>query len=184
MSDNAFTPPPGGTSAAFGPPGLWLRARRVDDAEAVNAMASLPKFRHGTLRPPFPNVDATRAWLEKVGPDDLHIVAVLDDRVVGSAGLYRQGGRRRHVADFAIGVHDEAQGKGVGKSLIHALVDAADRWLDLHRLELTVFADNDGAIRLYRQFGFVEEGRLRDYAYRDGTYVDALFMGRIRPARA
>lgn len=183
MDQPAFAPPDGGTPAASGPPGLWLRARRLDDAAAMCAMASMPKFRHGTLRPPFPSVEGTRAWMEKGGPDDLHIVAMLADRLVGAASLIRQGGRRRHVADLAIGVHDEAQGIGVGSALMHALTDSADRWLDLHRIELTVFADNDGAVRLYRRFGFVEEGRLRDFAFRDGTYVDALFMGRIRTGR-
>ncbi|AUN30663.1 GNAT family N-acetyltransferase [Niveispirillum cyanobacteriorum] len=183
MSQPAFTPPPGGTAAAFGPPGLWLRARQLDDAAAMAAMASMPKFRHGTLRPPFPSVEGTRAWMEKGGADDLQVVAILEGKLVGSAGLFRLGGRRRHVADLAIGVHDDAQGMGVGKSLMHALIDAADRWLDLHRVELTVFADNDGAIRLYRHFGFVEEGRLRDYAFRDGVYIDALAMGRLRPKR-
>lgn len=181
MNQPAFAPPAGGTLAAFGPPGLWLRARRLDDAAAVCAMASLPKFRRGTLRPPFPSLEGTRAWMEKGGADDLQIVAFLDDRLVGSAGLSRLGGRRRHVADLAIGVHDEAQGIGVGKALMHALVDAADQWLDLHRIELTVFADNAPAVRLYRHFGFVEEGRLRDYAFRDGSYADALCMARIRP---
>lgn len=175
-----FTPPPGGTKAAFGPTGLWLRARRLDDAEAMCAMASGPKFRHGTLRPPFPDPAGTRAWMEKGGPDDLHIVTILDDALIGAASLLRQGGRRRHVADVAIGVHDDHQGRGIGAAMMHALIDSADRWLDLHRVELTVFADNDGAIRLYQRFGFVAEGRLRDYAYRDGRYVDALSMGRIR----
>lgn len=183
MDQPVFTPPPGGTRAASGPSGLWLRARRLDDAAAMCAMASMPKFRHGTLRPPFPSVEGTRAWMEKGGPDDLHIVAMLEDRLVGAASLIRQGGRRRHVADLAIGVHDEAQGLGVGTALMQALTDAADRWLDLHRIELTVFADNEGAVRLYQRSGFVEEGRLRDYAFRDGTYVDALFMGRIRAKR-
>lgn len=183
MVETSFTPPPGGTLAASGPPGLWLRARCLDDAAAMAAMASLPLFRHGTLRPPFPSVEGTRAWLEKGGPDDLHIVAILEERLVGAASLIRQGGRRRHVADLAIGVHDDVQGQGVGKAMLHALMDAADRWLDLHRVELTVFADNQGAVRLYSRFGFVEEGRLRDYAFRDGTYADALFMGRIRARR-
>jgi putative acetyltransferase len=33
---------------------------------------------------------------------------------------------------------------------------------------------------LYRKFGFVEEGLLHAYAYRDGAYVDALAMARLR----
>lgn len=62
-----------------------------------------------------------------------------------------------------------------------AAVELADRWLALHRLELEVYSDNDRGIGLYRRFGFVEEGRSRDDAWRDGAYVDALKMARISP---
>lgn len=62
------TPPPGCSAARLGPPGLWLRARRVEDADAMTAMTALPLVRHGTLRPPFPDPTATRAWLEKASP--------------------------------------------------------------------------------------------------------------------
>ena len=61
-----------------------------------------------------------------------------------------------------------------------AMVDLADNWLDLRRLELTVFADNEAGIALYTRFGFVQEGLLRCYAYRGGQDVDALAMARLR----
>ena len=62
-----------------------------------------------------------------------------------------------------------------------ALVDWADQWANLLRLELTVYTDNEHAIALYRRFGFVIEGTHRAYALRRGVYVDAHCMARLHP---
>ena len=51
------------------------------------------------------------------------------------------------------------------------------------RVELTVYADNDAAIGLYKKFGFSVEGLSPSYAMRDGELVDTLHMGRIRGER-
>ena len=59
------------------------------------------------------------------------------------------------------------------------LVDVADNWLNLRRLELTVYVDNEPAIRLYKKFGFEIEGTRRADAFRDGVYVDSYAMARL-----
>ncbi len=59
-------------------------------------------------------------------------------------------------------------------------MDLADRWLNLCRLELTVYTDNEPAIKLYRKFAFEVEGTLRKYSFREGVFVDAHMMARIR----
>jgi putative acetyltransferase len=59
--------------------------------------------------------------------------------------------------------------------------DLADRWLPVRRIELTVYVDNAPAIALYTRFGFEREGLLRQYALRDGGYIDAYAMARLRP---
>lgn len=79
-------------------------------------------------------------------------------------------------------VRDDWQGKGIGSALMQAAVELADRWLNLSRLELIVYTDNEPAVRLYKKFGFGIEGTLVQYAYRDGCYVDAFAMARMRPA--
>lgn len=161
------------------PPDLQIRAARPQDAEAIAAMQSLPGFRAGTLRLPFPSPEAVRAWIERRGPDATSLVATIDGAVVGAAGLERLQGRRGHVGTIGMGVDDSWTGRGVGTALLGALVDLAERWLGLRRLELTVYADNERALRLYARFGFAVEGRMRAYALRDGVFADAVAMARL-----
>ncbi|MBW8724870.1 MAG: GNAT family N-acetyltransferase [Inquilinus limosus] len=161
-------------------PAFVLRASQVDDAAGLAELHSQPRFRWGTLRPRYPSVDVVRKWLETRSPDNPHIVAELDGRIIGDAMLDLGKGRRSHAASIGMGVHDDFAGRGVGTALMAALIDTADNWLNLKRLELTVWTDNAPAQALYRKFGFVEEGVLRAYAYRDGAYVDALAMARLR----
>ncbi len=116
-----------------------------------------------------------------MGRSDLRLVAIVEGKVVGSLGLERFEGRRAHAATFGMAVHDDFTGRGVGTVLMQAMIDQADRWLGLTRLELTVWSDNDRAIALYERFGFEREGVLRAYAWRDGACVDALAMARLRP---
>ena len=63
---------------------------------------------------------------------------------------------------------------------MQAAIELADKWLNLRRLELEVFVDNEPAIRLYEKFGFTIEGTLVDFAFRDGQYVDTYMMARVR----
>jgi putative acetyltransferase len=64
--------------------------------------------------------------------------------------------------------------------LMRAALDLADNWLNLTRIELTVYVDNSSAVALYKRFGFEIEGTHRRYAFRNGEYVDAYSMARIR----
>ena len=160
--------------------GLLIRAARVIDFEAIAAISAMPSFRAGTLRLPFQSADLK--FLESQGENDLSLVAERDGVVVGSAGWRRFAGRRLHAAAIGMGVHDAHVGRGIGTALLAAILDAADNWHAIRRLELTVYTDNDAAIRLYRRHGFESEGTLRDYAFKAGRYVDATAMARIRPS--
>lgn len=77
-------------------------------------------------------------------------------------------------------VHDDHRRQGIGKALMLELIDAADKWLNIMRIELTVFTDNKPAIALYEVFGFETEGVHKAYAFRDGRYADVVAMARIR----
>ena len=59
-------------------------------------------------------------------------------------------------------------------------MDLADNWLGLTRLDLRVYVDNAPAIALYNKFGFEIAGTHKRFALRDGKYVDAHVMARLR----
>jgi putative acetyltransferase len=162
------------------PDDLEIRSVRVSDAEAIAALANLPGYRAGTLRLPFQTIEGTRARLENRSPTSVSLVATVGSQIVGNAGLQRHEGRQIHVGHIGMGVHDDFTGRGIGTALMAALVDTADNWLQIKRLELTVYADNAPAVALYRKFGFETEGTLRAFAYRDGAYADAYTMARLR----
>ncbi|KQV28317.1 GNAT family acetyltransferase [Rhizobium sp. Root1203] len=159
---------------------ILVRSVHKSDAEAVTELINLPGFRAGTLRPPYQSVEEVRKNMESPAPGALNLVVTFGGRIVASGGLNRFAGRRQHVASIGMGVHDDFTGRGFGRILLGAMVEAADDWLDIKRLELTVYTDNDIAIGLYKKFGFEQEGILKAFGFRAGTYVDAYAMGRVR----
>jgi len=163
------------------PDSLTFRAPTLEDAEEICAMTNLPKFRAGTLRLPFARIESVRRYLAETDDNTTtDIVAILDQRIVGRVGVRRAKGRRIHCGTIIIGVHDDYHGRGIGTALMSQIIDVADNWLNLRRLDLTVFADNLHAIHLYENFGFEREGVLRSDAFRNGEFVDTITMGRLR----
>ncbi|NHT76462.1 GNAT family N-acetyltransferase [Rhizobiaceae bacterium CRRU44] len=162
------------------PEGLRLRAAEQRDVAGITELSNLPLYRAGTQRLPFQSEDVTARWLGSGGEAaSTVVVAELDGRIVGLGGLHRQTGRRQHVAILGLGVHDDFQRLGIGVALLDALLDAAFNWLQIRRVELTVFSDNAGAIALYERAGFRGEGLLRAYAFRNGAYADVIAMARM-----
>jgi len=161
------------------PPKLLIRALEPADAEEMARLHAMPGFRYGTLRPPYPTVASVRKFLEAQTPESFLIGGFVGGSLVGTAGLHRSNGRRRHVADLGMGVADNLNGRGIGTALLREVLDAADKWLDIKRIELTVFYDNERAVRLYERHGFEREGLHRAAAFRDGSYVDVVAMARL-----
>ena len=162
-----------------------IRSARPSDAAAIANYMAAPEVFSGLLQLPFPSAErwAERLSTSSEGSNNLHLVAELAGSVVASAGVFSVGShvRRRHASSLGISVAHEAQGRGIGSMLMAALVDYADHWGQILRLELNVFSDNARAIALYERFGFVREGLFRAYALRDGRYVDTVAMARLHP---
>ncbi len=159
-----------------------IRRAEPADYESVARIFAGPKAFSGTLQLPFPSVERWRQRLAEPPEGAFNLLACVDNEVVGQLGLHTfpNNPRRRHVGQIGMAIRDDWQGKGAGSALMQAGVDLADKWLNLFRLELEVYTDNEAAIRLYEKFGFVVEGTLVRFAYRDGQYVDAYTMARLR----
>lgn len=142
----------------------------------------MPKAVWGTLQIPYQSAESWRKRLAEP-PDGLYnLVACVDEEIVGQLGLqtFPKSHRRRHIGQIGMAVRDDWQGRGVGTALMQAAIELADKWLNLIRLELEVYVDNEPALRLYKKFGFEIEGTAKKFAYRDGEYADVYLMARVR----
>ncbi len=160
---------------------ILIRAVEPQDMAEVTQVLNQPLAVWGTLQVPFVSV-AQRLKRHEASPaSHTRLVAVIGGKVIGTAGLHPvDHPRRSYAASIGMAVHDDYAGRGAGGALLTALVDQADRWLNVRRLEITVFSDNARAIALYERFGFEREGLLRAYAWRDGAYADCIAMARLR----
>lgn len=114
-----------------------------------------------------------RSWT----PDQVSLVAVAGDRLVGHLTASREEGAiTRHVATLGMAVRQEWRGRGVGSALMTETMRWA-RWAGVEKLALSVFPGNEAALALYRKFGFSEEGRLTGHSKKAAGYMDEIIMG-------
>jgi putative acetyltransferase len=161
---------------------IVIRHVEPGDYQALQRIFAAPRAIWGTAQLPFPSAELWRKRLAEPARGLFRLVACVEDEVVGSLGLrtFPDRPRRRHAGQIGMAVRDDWQGKGIGTALVQAAIDLADNWLNLERLELTVWTDNVPAIRLYEKFSFVTEGTLVRYAFREGQYEDCFTMARVR----
>ena len=110
--------------------------------------------------------------------NEVELVAVVDGRIVGSAGVTAVGGRRKlaHRARFGISVLKDYWGMGIGRVAMEASIDCARR-AGYTQLELDVVAGNERAVSLYRRAGFEEYGRNpRGYRSVSSGYQELVHM--------
>ena len=158
-----------------------IRPPQPDDTEDLHNLYSNPLVARTTLQMPSQEISLSRRRMEQHPPGLYRLVAEMDGRVIGSISLHQeQNPRVRHAAGLGMGVHPDYWGQGVGNALMLAILDLADNWLNLMRLELDVNVDNVAGVRLYLKHGFEIEGTRRYHAYGDGRWADSYFMGRLR----
>ena len=113
-------------------------------------------------------------------PREIELIAVVDGKTVGTAGIEAVGKKFKvkHRAEFGISVLQEYWGLGLGRALAEACIQCA-RNAGYDQLELTVVADNRRAVSLYRSLGFEEFGR-NPQGFRSKTsgYQELVYMMR------
>lgn len=163
------------------PPNIIIRPQRFEDVAAMHDILRQPLVARTTLQiPSLEYGDAVKRFKDSASFRH-RFVAEVDGRVVGSASLSaRQNPRSKHCGGIGMGVHPDYWGQGIGSQLMEKLLDMADNWLNLSRVELEVNADNPAAIHLYEKFGFEIEGTKRFQSLGDGRWTHTHFMARIK----
>ena len=126
-----------------------------------------------------PIEETRKSLMEDMQRGVIRLIALDDSNVVGWCHIRPDRWEGfTHAGWLGMGVLKEYRGQGIGSGLLHqALAEARSRGLE--RVELSVFASNSTAIRLYEKFRFEIEGRKKRARKLDGSYDDIIVMGLI-----
>ena len=104
------------------------------------------------------------------------IVLLDGDILIGHISLHDIDHLNRH-AFLGIFIGDEERrNKGYGAEAVRLALEYGFKTLNLHNTMLSVHADNHAAIACYKKAGFREAGRRREWIFKNGEYVDLLYM--------
>lgn len=125
-------------------------------------------------------VEMESNYLEKKKNDEreVEILATLDDKVVGTAGIdsVGRGIKVAHRCTFGVSILKEYWGMGIGRELTMAAIEAA-KSAGYTQIELDVVKENERAINLYKTLGFVEYGENeRGFKNKEGEYQSLILM--------
>ena len=163
---------------------LKIRAIRVEDAFLINEIRTMEGVFENLPTIYSERITFTHNFITGLSPESDHmLVAEIFStnyvKIVGVAGLHiNRNSRQRHSAAVGIFVHTDYQHKGIGKKLMDKLVEIADKWVLLKRIELEVISDNIPAINFYKKYGFKDEGIKKHCVIKDGEYKDVILMAR------
>ena len=124
------------------------------------------------------------AWFAGIQSRNDIAFFVIEDKerceVIGSCQLFNIHSVHRS-AELQIRIGSTtSQNRGLGSEAVRQLIAHGFSKLDLHRISLHVFANNQRAIHVYEKNKFVREGLLRQAARVDGQWLDVVCMARVR----
>ena len=162
----------------------WLRNGDASDGDAVYGIFNLTHAETDYLlsypdENSFDPEQEAQFLEEKTNSSNgIEIVAIVDGKIVGTAGIEAVGAKHkvRHRAEFGISVLKEYWGMGLGKALTGACIECA-REAGYVQLELNVVAENKRAVTMYRDLGFTEFGRNpKGFNSRLSGYQEVVYM--------
>ncbi|TAM03640.1 MAG: N-acetyltransferase family protein [Paraburkholderia sp.] len=131
------------------------------DLEPVSVESRLPWFHaHGPAKRPL--------WVVEEGG---RVVAWLSFSDFYGRPAYR------HTSEVSLYLDEAARGKGLGRQLLAAAIEAAPG-LDIHTVLGFVFGHNEPSMRLFTSFGFAVWGSLPRVAVLDGVERDLIILGK------
>lgn len=159
---------------------IIIRPIKQEDAYAIWQMRHMEGVFENLLALPSERLQKNVDFVNSLGEHDHHLVACVNDQVIGEISLTKSNQPRlNHVAYMAMMVHKDYQNQGIGTLLIKAILELADQWLMVRRIELEVYEDNQRAIHLYEKHGFVVEGIKKQAVIKEGKFANLCVMARI-----
>ena len=105
------------------------------------------------------------------------LLVLADKKLIGISGIDMRTKTQRHIGLLGISIAKEFRGEGIGKLLLETVINEATNNLStLEIILLGVYSKNTLALNMYKQFGFIEEGRLPNGVKLKNGYDDQIYM--------
>jgi diamine N-acetyltransferase len=127
---------------------------------------------------PYESLDELTTLYDKHIHDDdeRRFVIDVDDQFAGIIELVNINFIHR-TAEIQIIVKPDFRGRGLAKIAMLKGLDYAFNILNMHKVFLYVDTENQKALNIYKNIGFVQEGILRQHFFVEGIYHDSIIMG-------
>lgn len=128
------------------------------------------------------NQASEESWYESQNqnPAVVNFAVELAGQHIGGAGFFDINHRNQR-AEVGLFIGEKAfWNQGLGQDILDTLVAYGFDYLNLHRIYLRVFPDNERGVRAYEKVGFVHEGRMRQTEWRHGRWHDLLLLSILR----
>jgi RimJ/RimL family protein N-acetyltransferase len=127
-------------------------------------------------------------WLASIGADPTQVWFAIrragHGAIIGFV-ILRNISAVHRCAELGVRIGEEGdRGRGVGKEAARQVLQFCWQVLNLNRVQVSVLAGNERALRLYTALGFEREGTLRQAQFIDGEWRNVIIMGALRPAAA
>lgn len=163
---------------------IYLRAVKPGDEEIIARIENHPDPRSTLFYAQPSTVEQIKEKIDTWVTDPAVIVFIIcridDDIAIGMTAFFRIDWVGK-MAIFYIGIADKTNwSKGYGSEATKLMVSYAFETINLNRIQLHVAIENEGAVKVYKNNGFIIEGTLRQAMYYAGKYSDFYVMGLLR----
>lgn len=155
-----------------------IRKWELSDAKDLAAALSNKKVQDN-LRDglPYPYTeqdgkDFIFAMLSADGNETFAFAITVNNIVIGSISIFRQGNIHRQTAELGYYIAEEYWGKGIMTEAVKQICRYVFDKTDIVRIYAEPFANNTASCRVLEKAGFQYEGTLRRNAVKNGKVID------------
>lgn len=159
-----------------------IRLATTQDMDFLYELYMHPNINPYLLYEPMDTVSFSPIVDELLQKRLLYIYCLTDSTPIGMFKLVPHTYRSAHIVYLGgVAIHPEFAGKGLGQQMMKAIVEYAIS-IGFLRIELSVAENNNKAIRVYENAGFIKEGIMKKYTYlkKEAIYIDEVLMAFVK----
>ena len=160
----------------------WRPSDAAELAKVLSDKEILDNLRDG-LPYPYTEQDGAAFISAMLAADERETFAfavTVQDKAVGSIGIFRQGNVHRRTAELGYYIAKEYRGKGMMTEAVRQICTYVFDNSDILRIYAEPFSYNAASCRVLEKAGFQYEGTLRCNAVKNGRILDMKMYARLK----